>query len=87
LEDVSPSTHNMDVPKVDRYEYALVNIDGNYLNLINSDGDPKDDVMVPKGDLGNQIQTDVEAGKDLLITVVSAIGEEHAISCKESPSK
>ena len=48
-----------------------------------SDGIAKDDVKVPEGDLGKQIQTDFEAGKDLLVTIVSAMGEEMAISFKE----
>jgi translation initiation factor 5A len=40
------------------------------------DGIPKDDVKVPEGDLGVQIETDFLAGKDLLVTIVSAMGEE-----------
>jgi len=85
LEDISPSTHNMDVPNVTRNEYQLVNIDEGFLNLMTQDGTPKDDVKVPEGDLGVQIQSDFEEGKDLLVTIVSAMGEEQAISVKEAP--
>lgn len=34
LEDLSPSTHNMDVPHVIRQEYTLVDIDDEYLSLM-----------------------------------------------------
>jgi len=85
MEDICPSTHNMDVPNVSRNEYQLVNVDDGYLNLMNSDGASKDDVKVPEGDLGKQIQVDFEEGKDLLVTIVSAMGEEQAISVKEAP--
>lgn len=44
------------------------------------DGTPKDDVKVPEGDLGKQLQDDFDAGKDMLVTIVSAMGEE-AVSC------
>jgi hypothetical protein len=40
------------------------------------DGTSKDDVKVPEGDLGSQIQADFDEGKDLLVTIVSAMGEE-----------
>jgi len=85
LEDISPSTHNMDVPHVNRNEYQLVNIDDGYLNLMSQDGISKDDVKLPEGDLGKTIEGDFEAGKDLLVTIISAMGEEAAISCKEAP--
>ncbi|EJD04918.1 eukaryotic translation initiation factor 5A-2 [Fomitiporia mediterranea MF3/22] len=85
LEDISPSTHNMDVPNVKREEYQLVNIDDDFLNLMTSDGTPKDDVKVPEGDIGKEIQENFDAGKDLLVTIVSAMGEEQAISWKEAP--
>ncbi|KAL5498207.1 ANB1 [Sanghuangporus sanghuang] len=85
LEDISPSTHNMDVPNVKREEYQLVNIDDDFLNLMTSDGTPKDDVKLPEGDLGKEIQENFDAGKDLLVTIVSAMGEEQAISWKEAP--
>ena len=40
------------------------------------DGVSKDDVKVPEGDIGTQISTGFEEGKDLLVTIVAAMGEE-----------
>ncbi len=85
LEDISPSTHNMDVPNVRRQEYQLVNIDDGFLNLMTQDGASKDDVKVPEGEIGEQIQAAFDDGKDLLVTIVGAMGEEHALSYKEAP--
>jgi len=85
LEDISPSTHNMDVPNVSRTEYQLVNIDDGFLNLMLQDGTAKDDVKLPEGDLGKEIQAGFDDGKDLLVTVVAAMGEEQAMSYKEAP--
>ena len=62
-----------------------VNIDDGFLNLMTQDGASKDDVKVPEGDIGKQIQADFDEGKDLLVTIVSAMGEEQAISYKEAP--
>ncbi len=62
----------MDVPNVKREEYQLVNVDDGFLNLMTNDGDTKDDVKVPDGDLGEQIQSAFDDGKDLMVTIVSA---------------
>jgi translation initiation factor 5A len=59
--------------------WLQVNVDDGFLNLMNSDGASKDDVKVPEGDLGKQIQADFEDGKDLLVTIVSAMGEEQVV--------
>jgi hypothetical protein len=40
------------------------------------DGTSKDDVKVPDSELGKQIEQEFEGGKDLLVTIVSAMGEE-----------
>jgi translation initiation factor 5A len=83
LEDISPSTHNMDVPNVKRTEYTLVNIDDGYLNLMTADGTSKDDVKVPEGELGAQIVKDFEEeGKELTVTIIAAMGEEQAIAVR-----
>ncbi|KAF9305698.1 Eukaryotic translation initiation factor 5A [Mortierella antarctica] len=85
LEDLSPSTHNMDVPNIKREEFTLLNIDDDFLNLVTADGGNKDDVKLPEGELGEKITADFEDGKELLITIIAAMGEEAAISYKEAP--
>ncbi|KAK4193921.1 eukaryotic translation initiation factor 5A-1 [Podospora australis] len=89
LEDLCPSTHNMDVPVVKRQEYTLIDIsDDGYLSLMNSDGDIKDDVRLPDGDVGSKItKMFKEEEKETLVTVQTAMGEEAAIDCKEGTSK
>lgn len=75
----------MDVPNINRQEYQLLNIDDGYLNLMTQEGSTKDDVKLPEGDLGEKIQEEFDEGKDLLVTVVTAMGEEHALTYKEAP--
>ncbi|PVU98841.1 hypothetical protein BB559_001240 [Furculomyces boomerangus] len=84
-EDLSPSTHNMEVPNVRREEYSLINIDDGFLNLMDSEGSMKDDIRLPEGDLGNQITADFDSGKELNVTVLMAMNEEAVVSYKESP--
>ena len=44
--------------------------------MMTNDGSPKDDVKVPEGTLGEEISAGFDDGKDLLVTIVSAMGEE-----------
>jgi translation initiation factor 5A len=75
LEELCPSTHNMDVPNVTRKEYQLVGdtkklasvpelilyeqldvSDDGFLSLMSDDGETKDDVKVPEGEIGEKIE-------------------------------
>lgn len=85
LEDLSPSTHNMEVPVVKRNEFQLLDIDDGFLSLMNNDGDMKEDVRAPEGELGDKLQSEFDEGKELIVTIVSAMGEEACISFKEAP--
>ncbi|CCD25811.2 translation elongation factor eIF-5A NDAI_0G00350 [Naumovozyma dairenensis CBS 421] len=85
LEDLSPSTHNMECPVVKRTEYQLLDIDDGYLSLMTMDGETKDDVKMPEGELGETMRAAFDEGKDLMVTIIAAMGEEAAISFKEAP--
>ncbi|KAL6708024.1 translation initiation factor eIF5A [Coniothyrium glycines] len=86
MEDLCPSTHNMNVPNVRRQEYQLVDIDDGFLSLMSDDGSTKDDVKVPDGEVGDKItKLFTEEGKDTNVIVLTAMGEEAAIDAKEAP--
>ncbi|XP_011157721.3 eukaryotic translation initiation factor 5A isoform X1 [Solenopsis invicta] len=86
-EDICPSTHNMDVPFVKREDYQLTDIsDDGYLCLMADNGELREDLKIPDGDLGTQLRADFESGKELLCTVLKACGEEVVIAVKNNTS-
>ena len=51
------------------------------------DGDTRDDIKVPEGDVGKEITAKFEAGGDFMVTVLKACGEEMAIATKAMTTK
>merc|ERR1712070_503487 len=86
LEDLTPSSHNCEVPHVNRTDFTLLNIeDDGYVSLMDDNGQEKADLALPNDDsLRTSIENDFAAGKDLVVSVLSAMGEETIIACKES---
>jgi len=83
MEDLCPSTHNMDVPNVSRSDYQLINIsDDDFTTLLTSTGDTKEDLKLPEGDLGKEIKDRFAAGEELMLSVIAAMGEEAVIAVK-----
>ncbi|TGO32257.1 hypothetical protein BHYA_0334g00040 [Botrytis hyacinthi] len=86
LEELCPSTHNMDVPNVSRVEYQLLNItDDDFLSLMSEGGDLKDDVHLPDGEVGQKIRSLFDSDKETNVIVLTAMGEQLAIDGKEAP--
>merc|ERR1712100_959400 len=83
-EDICPSSHNMQQPVVFRDDFQLADIDDEgYVSLIREDGTTKDDLKLPENDVGELIRKDYAADKQLLITVVRAMGDEQIMGSKE----
>lgn len=72
----------MDVPRVNRLEYQVIGLLDGFLSLMNENGDTRDDLKVPDNELGKEIETKVEAGDDILVTVLSCLEHEHVIGLK-----
>jgi len=82
LEDICPSTHNMDVPNVKRQDYQLIGLDDDFLSLMDDSGETREDLKCPDGDVGDEIRAAIADERDILCTVLSAIGEECVIATK-----
>ncbi|CAN9502478.1 unnamed protein product [Ophioblennius macclurei] len=81
-EDICPSTHNMDVPNVTRKDYQMVDIVDGFLTLMSEGGDVREDLKLPEGELGKEIAKKAEKGEDFMVSVLSAMSEEHVIATK-----
>ncbi|KAJ5259406.1 hypothetical protein N7478_012387 [Penicillium angulare] len=81
-EDISPSTYEVDVPFVHRTEYNLDGTENGYLLLTDHDGNSKNDVAVPEGDLGYQLADSLSNGDRLTVTIISTMNEEACIAVK-----
>ena len=56
--------------------------DEGFMSLMSDDGSMKEDLRVPEGAVGDEIKEKFEDGQELLITTVSAMGQEQALSYK-----
>ena len=89
-EDCHPTSHNIDVPRVTRIEYQLLNVDGGRVSLLTDSGETKDDLDLPKDTDGNHddvaksIISLFADGKNISVSVICAVGQEKIVAAKES---
>lgn len=80
---------NVDAPLVVKKEYTLLTVDDEgYMSLMNEAGDMKEDVKLPTDEWLKDEVTKAKnildaASKECLVTIVSAMGQEKFISCRE----
>ncbi|XP_072313990.1 eukaryotic translation initiation factor 5A-2 [Eucyclogobius newberryi] len=82
LEDICPSTHNMDVPHVTRTDYQFLGIEDGYLTLMSENGDTREDLKLPDDDTGKEITRKLEGDEQFMVTVLKAVGQEVAVGTK-----
>ena len=86
-EDIFPSSHNVDVPFIKRSEVDLIAIakDGT-ITYTDENGQNKDDLILQDEDQDEWVADLKKAeaeGKNLLITVMQAMGKEKIVSFRE----
>tara|TARA_A100001015_G_C14754972_1_gene619074 strand:+ start:200 stop:667 length:468 start_codon:yes stop_codon:yes gene_type:complete len=85
LEDMIPSTHGTTIPVVSRTEYTLVDIsDDDFMTLMDTNGDTREDLMLPDypENYAAELRQEFEK-KQLIVTVLKACGKEQVMSHKE----
>lgn len=85
-EDISPSSHNMESPVVTRKDYQLCDVDDEgFITLMDDKHETRSDLRIDfEGDeVHKKVKEDFEGGKDLTVTVLSALGIEKVIAAKE----
>lgn len=91
MEDSLPCSHNVDVPYIKRTEYSLLSIDDEgFCSLMNTTtNELRSDIKLPDDTdddtaLAKSLQSDFEAGKAMLVSVLSAMKIEKIIEAKEA---
>jgi translation initiation factor 5A len=81
-----PTSHDIEVPFVDRQDYQLINIDGKNTQLLDLKGNMREDVEVGEDDVSRRLVDEFEqqTGEDLIVTVLSSNGESKIIEFKKS---
>jgi translation initiation factor 5A len=87
-EEISPSTHNLQVPIINRTEWTLVDVsEDGYVSLMSADGSlTKEDIKLPadEPEISQKIREAVDNGTDMIVAVLAAMGEEKIVAAKES---
>lgn len=97
FEELCPAGHNIDVPFVKRTELDLISADpaSGEVSLLLPSGDMKEDLILPNfvwngepSDDDKKVSKEIvdaqDAGKDIRVIVLSAIGQEKIVAVKET---
>ena len=81
-EDICPSTHNMQAPKVNREECQAIGIDDDdFVTLVMNEGER--DIKATDSDIADKIREMIDDEGSCLATVLSSMGQEKIITCKK----
>jgi len=87
-EDSVPTSHNIDCPNVEKKEYTLISIDGDYVTIMDDEGEMREDLKLPTLDdlaeVVSKMQAGLDADKEMMVTVLKAMNQEMIISARDA---
>jgi translation initiation factor 5A len=90
MEASCPSSQNVEIPNIKRTEWQLIGIDGeNFCTVMDSVGNTRSDLKLPEDTeddavLSARIKESVDDGKEVFVTILSAMEIEKICEMKES---
>ena len=90
FQDVCPVSHSKDAPNIERKGYTVMGVDeDDYVSLIDQQGNMRQDLKLPNDvdddkEVCKRIKDGLDAGKTILVTVLSAMGIEKIEDAKEA---
>ncbi len=88
FETTLPTSHDVEVPVVERNDYAVINIDGKNTQLLDIRGNMREDVELEDNEICNKLRSDMESsnGDEFIVTVISWTNESKIIEYRKSQS-
>ena len=88
-EDSVPGGHNMECPNAKRKEWQLLDVQGDYVTLMNETGETREDLKLPSdtekdAELCKKINDLLEEGKECMVTILSSMEIEKIVDVKET---
>ena len=89
VEDVLPSSHNVECPTVEKKEFELVSIDDKgFVTYLDENGDYVEDLKLPGAhdinDFVDKLKEDYEGGMNIMLSITSAMGINQILGYKEN---
>ena len=85
-ESILSRKESVEVPNITRLDYELLLVEGEFLELLDASENIRSDIKIPVGESNKALVETIKAagvnGDRLLVTVVTACGESHAMSAK-----
>ena len=85
-QDISPTSHNMMQPIVNRRDYQLVEIaEDNFVTLMDDEGQIREDLSIDinNDEIHKKIKNDFDLNKNLTLTVLKCMQKEKIIASRE----
>lgn len=75
------------IPVIETRDYSVVDIsEEGYLILMNNSSELDESFKLPSGEIGEQIKKMHKDGISIIVTVISTMGEENILSCRDEVS-
>lgn len=90
MEDSLPCGHNVEVPVIKRTEWQAISVDNDgYVTLMDTQGNTREDLQLPNDTeddavIANRIRSGLDEGKEIMVTVLSAMKIEKIAEAKET---